>query len=94
MSQHLTVGQVIKVPCTLAGGSPFSDEPLVTVDTTQGPISGFVESDEIEYDESHNTFVKGVVRAIHNDTIDLWIRGSFFTTSGFAAVHRARVAAA
>lgn len=93
MAQQFSVGQAITLPCAVTAG-PFSDEPLVTIDTVQGPISGFIKSGEISEDANGNAFVKGIVRAVHGDTIDVWIQGSFLTTNGFAAVPRAGVAAA
>jgi hypothetical protein len=77
----LMVGQQVWIPCKVQPG-PFSEEPLVTVDSIDGPLTGFVNLDELKEDR----FVRGLVRSIARDHIEVWIRGSFFTTNGLANV--------
>ncbi len=78
----LTVGQQIWIRCKVQPG-PFSDEPLVTIDSTDGPVTGFVKSEELTADQSS---VRGVVRGIEKDHVEVWIKGSFFTTNGLTNV--------
>ena len=86
-------GQTIKIPCKVSPG-PFSEEPLVTFETVNGEVTGFVSEDDVSADNQGNSFLRGIVHAVHADIIDVRVRGSFFTTNGLAAVHQTMVAAA
>lgn len=78
----LRVGQQVWIPCKVQPG-PFSDEPLVTVDSIDGPVTGFVSVDELT---AEPTKVRGIVRGLERDHVEVWIRGSFFTTNGLTNV--------
>jgi hypothetical protein len=78
----LSVGQPVWIPCKVQPG-PFSEEPLVTIDSTDGPITGFVNSAELSEDKNR---IRGIVRGIGKDHIEVWIKGSFFTTNGLTNV--------
>ena len=65
---------------------PFSDEPLITVESVGGPISGFVNRDELKEEPSGWASVQGIVRRIERESVEVWIRGSFFTTNGITNV--------
>jgi hypothetical protein len=80
------VGDVIGVRCRVQPG-PFSDERVVTIETTTGPISGFVSVDELKQEDGA-WFVRSTVRALTHDEIEILIKGSFFTTNGVASVPR------
>jgi hypothetical protein len=80
----LSIGQQVWIRCKVQPG-PFSEEPLVTVSSIEGPLTGFVKSDELKAAGDEH-FVRGVVRNIANDHVEVWIRGSFFTTNGLANV--------
>ena len=82
----LEVGGNVGVRCKVQPG-PFSDEHLVTIETVDGPISGFVNESEMKRVDQEWR-VRGVVRAIKGDIIEVWIKGSFFTTNGLASVER------
>lgn len=86
------IGQSVKVPCSMSPG-PFSDEHLVTVDTMDGPISGFVRSQDF-FEEGEKRFLVGEVVEIDEETVTIKLRGSFFTTNGLAAVAKNRPIAA
>jgi hypothetical protein len=81
----LTVGQQVWIRCTVQPG-PFSDEPLVTIESIDGPVSGFIDSDELREGPSGESRVRGVIRGIEKSFVEVWIRGSFFTTNGLANV--------
>lgn len=81
------IGQTVKVPCSVSPG-PFSDERLVTVQTIEGTISGFVRSDDLIQTDEENGYLIGVVTALDPDAIKIKLRGSFFTTNGLAAIAR------
>ena len=82
----LAIGQKAWIRCKVQPG-PFSEEPLVTVDSIDGPVTGFVSSEELKTDQG-NQFVRGIVQGVAADHIEVWIRGSFFTTNGLANVPR------
>ncbi len=89
---NIEPGTRIRIRCKVSPG-PFSDEPVVTLNTVDGPISGFIASEDLI--QSHgNTFVRGVVQAVNGDVVKVWVRGSFFTTNGLAAMRRDEVMAA
>ena len=80
----LSIGQQVSIRCKVQPG-PFSEEPLVTVDSIEGPLTGFVKSDELKIANGEHS-VRGVMRKIAKDHIEVWIKGSFFTTNGLANV--------
>lgn len=78
------IGDFIGIKCEVQPG-PFSDEHLVTVETVDGAISGFVHESELRR-EGDEWQVRGKVRRVSPDVIEVWILGSFFTTNGIASV--------
>jgi hypothetical protein len=82
------VGQQVWIRCKVQPG-PFSDERLVTIESVDGPISGFVRNEELKGDS-----VRGVVRSMGEKVIEVWIEGSFFTTNGLTNVSREMAIAA
>ncbi len=44
--------------------------------------------DELKMADDGQWYVHGVVRKVEPDVIEVWIRGSFFTTNGLASVPR------
>ena len=83
---QIAVGKEVRVPCKVQPG-PFSQEHVVTLDTVDGPISGFVRQENLVQLKSQ-WYVRGIVREMKKDVILVWIRGSFFTTNGLANVPR------
>ena len=81
----LAVGQEVWIRCTVQPG-PFSDEPLVTFESIEGPVSGFIKTDELKTGARGKTSVRGIVRNIEKTFVEVWVRGSFFTTNGLANV--------
>ena len=80
----IKVGDIIGVFCEVQPG-PFSDERVLTIETVDGPISGFVRQENLRNTEK-GWVVRAEVRNISNDTIEVRIDGSFFTTNGVASV--------
>jgi hypothetical protein len=83
------IGELVGVACLIQLG-PFPDERLVTVETKDGTISGFVKQINLKIDDPGRGFVKGtVVEADDDDSITVKLFGSFFTTAlGVASVRR------
>ena len=82
-------GELVGVPCTIQLG-PFPDEKLITVETEDGPLSGFVkQANLLVTDDNSHGCVKGVVVESSTDSITVKLFGSFFTTAlGMASVRR------
>jgi hypothetical protein len=92
MAKTFADGDSVGIPCTVQQG-PFPDEKLVTVETVEGVISGFVklENLDVKDDEEHG-LVRGTVVTINGDRATVKISGSFFTTAaGLAFVSRKRL---
>ena len=89
---ELTRGAVIGVPCDVRPG-PFSGEQLITLDTENGPISGFVRDNELKT-VSDKWYVRAIIESIEDDLLSVKIRGSFFTTNGIATIPRSSALAA
>jgi hypothetical protein len=83
----LAVGQEVLIRCVVQPG-PFSDERLVTIESTEGPVSGFIKNEELKEGPDGEPRVRGVVRSIEKKFFEVWIRGSFFTTNGLTNVPR------
>lgn len=77
-------GDFVGVVCEVQPG-PFSDERLVTLDTIDGPISGFVKETELRVN-SGKWEVRGKVQEVRAGTLKVLIFGSFFTTNGTAHI--------
>jgi hypothetical protein len=86
----IKIGDLVGVPCTIQAG-PFPDEKLVTVETSEGQISGFVKASSLEVDptDSEHGRVKATVVTATDESITVKLFGSFFTTAqGVASVRR------
>ncbi len=81
--------QFVRVPCQIAPG-PL-DELLITVDTANGPISGFVKSDFLEEASSTSGYITGQIVAVSGDSVKVKLPGSFFTTTGVASLATAHL---
>jgi hypothetical protein len=81
----LAAGQEIWIRCKVQPG-PFSEELLVTIDSIDGPISGFIRSDELKDGPDGQSRVRAVVRSVGKDFVEAWVKGSFFTTNGLTNV--------
>jgi hypothetical protein len=77
-------GARVQIRCEVKPG-PFSAERLITFDTLDGPISGFVRETELSSDKGQ-WFIDCVVKSVETDHLVVKVRGSFFTTNGIANV--------
>jgi hypothetical protein len=83
---EMKVGDVIGIQCDVRPG-PFSGERMITFDTVDGPISGFVREPDLKQKDSQ-WYVRAVIQDIHDDALYVRVKGSFFTTNGLATVPR------
>ena len=72
-------GQIVNIPCNVQKGA-FPDEVLVTIDTDAGVVSGFLRSSLI-VDHKGQHYVQGVVVEASEDSLQVRVPGSFFTTA-------------
>ena len=86
MAIEFAQGTRIPVHCSVSQGA-FLDEYLITINTTEGSISGFIDSREVFTDEDGH-YVNGIVQEIKDDKIVIMLPGSFFTTTGIAHFSR------
>lgn len=77
-------GDRILVPITAQSGA-FPSECLVTFETNDGPVSGFIQSSQIQ-DDKGAKFLEGEVLKVTSDTLTVKLHGSFFTTNGIAHI--------
>lgn len=83
---EMNVGDVIGIQCDVRPG-PFSGERMVTFDTIDGPVSGFVREPDLKKTDSQ-WYIRAVIQEIEDDVLHVRVKGSFFTTNGLAAVQR------
>lgn len=77
--------QDVLIPCVVEGGG-LPGEAFVTVESAQGPISGFVRTEFVLSKGEHN-LIRARVLSISPDIVVVQMPGSFFTTaSGRTAV--------
>ena len=89
----LKVGRNIRVPCTVQPG-PFSEERLVSFDTVDGPVTGFVREEDVKQLGGDQWFIKATVLSFDKDIVEVRVDGSFFTTNGIATISRGMALAA
>lgn len=80
---HIEEGQTVGIPSDVEPG-PFPDEYLVTIETVEGPISGFVRDENLRKAGEKKGYVRAVVLKVSSDTVTVSVEGSFFTTTGIA----------
>ncbi len=81
-------GELVGVPCAIQLG-PFPDERLITVETQDGLLSGFVKQGNLRPTDDEHGFVKGLLVGVSKDSVTVKLFGSFFTTAlGMASVRR------
>lgn len=93
MAHGITVGQEIGIRCTVQPG-PFSEERLISFETVDGPVSGFVNEERDLKKGGEKWFVRAEVLAIRDDILEVKVQGSFFTTNGVAEISRSTAMAA
>jgi hypothetical protein len=82
---ELKIGYDVGLPCEVKLG-PFEDERLVSFETVDGPVTGFVSTDELQQIDEDRWMIHAVVVKIERDVVTVKVRGSFFTTNGLAHI--------
>lgn len=89
---QLNPGDEVGIRCDVTNG-PFSGEHLISFETVDGPVSGFVRESELKR-EGKDWFIRAVVLQQDGDIVEVRVRGSFFTTNGIATIPREMALAA
>lgn len=84
MSQY-RAGQIVDVPCDVQEGA-FPNERLVTIDTVEGVMSGFIRSEYVRGKPGSRGSIRGKVARVSGNIVEVELLGSFFTSTGMAAV--------
>lgn len=80
-------GQTIQILCEVQRGA-FPTELLVTFETAEGPVSGFVRADSVKRSNDREGYITAEVKEVSADTLTVVVHGSFFTTTGLAYLNR------
>jgi hypothetical protein len=80
----INVGEQIEILCEVQPG-PFPGEHLISVETLDGPVSGFVTEDYLR-ERPDGWRVRGIVQEVRSDSLKVMLFGSFFTTNGLATI--------
>jgi hypothetical protein len=81
------IGKTIRIPVNAQPG-PFNTECLVTFESMDGPVSGFVRAEQI-IDSDGRKFIEAAVVKSEDGLLSVRLRGSFFTTTGLAHIKEA-----
>lgn len=85
---NFKAGDKVQIQCEIGPGA-FPTEFLVTFETTQGPISGFVKKGNIIRDDKSGVgYITGEIVSVTPQIITVLVEGSFFTTTGIATLKR------
>ena len=87
MSTGIVEGVKVRVFCSKSPGA-FLNEYLISIDTQDGPISGFIDAEAVEETKNGANYVWGVVHKIEEESVVIDLPGSFFTTTGIAHFSR------
>ena len=83
-----TPSQSVLIRCEIQAG-PFPTECLVTFETVDGPVSGFVRRDDVRRLTDGEGYISAIVKEVSADTVTVVVEGSFFTSNGLAYLNRA-----
>ena len=77
-------GDTLYIPVEIGDGA-FLGERLITFETLEGPISGFIKNDQV-INRGDISFVEAKVVDIDSNRFAIRLHGSFFTTTGLAHI--------
>ena len=80
----LSPGERVLVPTEVKSGA-FPNERFVTVETQEGPISGFAQTDSIVEQDTGN-YLFAEVQNVTPQALTVKLFASFFTTTGLATM--------
>ena len=77
-------GEVLFIPVEVGDGA-FAGERIITFDTLEGPVSGFINDSQVIKRDGAD-FIEANVLEVAPDRIQVRLHGSFFTTTGLAHI--------
>ncbi len=80
-------GDTIRIRCEMHPGA-FPTEYMVSFETADGPVSGFVRANNVEKISDEEGYIRATVRDVTADLLTIVAQGSFFTTTGLAFLKR------
>jgi hypothetical protein len=80
-------GQAVEILCEVQPG-PFPRELLVTFQSIEGPVSGFVGEDTLRRVDGETGYLGAIVREVSDEALTVLVKGAFFTTTGLAYLAR------
>lgn len=83
---NVNKGETLFIPVEVGSGA-FLGECLISFETVDGPISGFISSDQVK-DSSGTKVVPAKVLEIDSSGFTVRLHGSFFTTTGLAYISK------
>ncbi len=81
----LKPGLVIGIACEIKRGL-FSGEHLISFDTVDGAVSGFVRDTNLRIQGDRGLVRAEVLRLLEHNIVEVMVEGSFFTTNGIATI--------
>ena len=81
---RISIGATIYIPVSVGSGA-FLGEALVTFDSIEGPVSGFIRADQVKT-VGEKSGIAAKVEGIESDRLVVRLHGSFFTTTGIAHI--------
>lgn len=78
-------GETVALKAQFEKGA-FPDEYIVTFSSIEGEVSGFVKAGNAVTEIDKNLFLVGQVQDVSGPILTLFVRGSFFTNSGYVKV--------
>ena len=82
-----TPDQSILIKCEVEPG-PFPTEWLVTFQSSDGPVSGFVRRENVRRVAGGEGYITATIKDVSSETITVVVEGEFFTTNGLAYLNR------
>lgn len=80
----VNIGETIYIPVE-TGAGPFAGEHIISFETLDGPVSGFIRHDQV-INNGGGCVVEATVLAVEPHRIAVQLHGSFFTTTGLAHI--------
>jgi len=82
---NVQAGETVALAAEFQTGA-FPDEYMVTFSSLDGPVSGFVKQGNAVTTIGTKLFLKALVQEVSESELTLFVRGSFFTNSGYVKV--------
>lgn len=86
----IRTGETVALKAQFEKGA-FPDEYMVTFRSVDGDVSGFVKAGNAVRKVGESLFLTGQVQDVTGSILTLFVRGSFFTNSGYVKVNSSQL---